>query len=144
VPRAEISSVARPVLLLDTLGELSKAWGLADVAFVGGSLTNRGGQNMIEPAAFGAAVLFGPNTWNFRDVTEALLTRDAARVVHHAEELTDTLRQLVIDAEERRRLGTTARQFVLNQQGATDRTIELLARVIGTTPSPRMISDKAA
>ena len=70
-----------PVLLLDTLGELAACWGLADIAFVGGSLTNRGGQNMIEPAAYGAAVLFGPNTDNFRDVVEALLSRRAARVV---------------------------------------------------------------
>ncbi|HEY2251082.1 MAG TPA: glycosyltransferase N-terminal domain-containing protein, partial [Planctomycetaceae bacterium] len=57
-----------PVLLLDTLGELSACWGLATIAFVGGSLTSRGGQNMIEPAGYGAAVLFGPNTWNFKDV----------------------------------------------------------------------------
>ncbi len=63
-------SNTRPVLLLDTLGELASCWGLADVAFVGGSLTKRGGQNMIEPAAYGAAVLFGPNTWNFNDVAE--------------------------------------------------------------------------
>src|SRR5207244_4201826 len=53
-----------PIILLDTLGELSACWGLADIAFVGGSLTNRGGQNMIEPAGYGAAVLFGPNTQN--------------------------------------------------------------------------------
>ncbi len=46
------------ILLLDTLGELGAAWGLADIAFVGGSLTPRGGQNMIEPAAYAAAVLF--------------------------------------------------------------------------------------
>ena len=55
--------------------------GLADYAFVGGSLTNRGGQNMLEPAAYGAAVLFGPNTWNFKDIAESLLSLQAARVV---------------------------------------------------------------
>ena len=54
------------VILVDTLGELGAVWGLADVAFVGGSLDGRrGGQNMIEPAAYGAAVLFGPHVWNF-------------------------------------------------------------------------------
>ncbi len=70
-----------PVILLDTLGELSFCWGLADIAFVGGSLTKRGGQNMIEPAGFGAAVLFGPNTWNFKDVVDLLLSQEAAVVV---------------------------------------------------------------
>src|SRR5262249_24037610 len=53
------------VVLVDTIGELGALWGLADVAFVGGSLDGRrGGQNMIEPAAYGAAVVFGPHVWN--------------------------------------------------------------------------------
>jgi len=119
-----------PILLLDTLGELSRAWGLADIAFVGGSLTDRGGQNMIEPAGYGAAVLFGPNTWNFQDVTTALLSREAAVVVRNADELTDVMRELLRDELTRRRLGVSARQFVLSQQGAADRTIALLARVL--------------
>jgi 3-deoxy-D-manno-octulosonic-acid transferase len=134
---------SQPVLLLDTLGELSRAWGLADIAFVGGSLTQRGGQNMIEPAAYGAAVLFGPNTWNFRDITEALLARGAALVVHDAAELTATVRRLASDASVRARLGATARQFVLSQQGATDRTIDLLGRLLGVTSS-KLRSDRAA
>ncbi|NMC18870.1 MAG: 3-deoxy-D-manno-octulosonic acid transferase, partial [Thermogutta sp.] len=61
-------SSALPILLVDTVGELAAWWGMADIALVGGSLGNRGGQNMIEPAGYGAAVCFGPNTWNFRDV----------------------------------------------------------------------------
>ena len=62
---------ARPearVLLVDVVGELGAWWGTAEIAFVGGSMGDRGGQNMIEPAAYGAAVCFGPNTGNFRDV----------------------------------------------------------------------------
>jgi 3-deoxy-D-manno-octulosonic-acid transferase len=132
------------VLLLDTLGELSHAWGLADIAFVGGSLTDRGGQNMIEPAAYGAAVLFGPNTWNFQDITEALLAREAARVVPGAAELTAAVHRLLSEPAERARLGNAARQFVLSQQGATDRTIQLLARVMGSRPATKSASDKAA
>ncbi|GAF72732.1 unnamed protein product, partial [marine sediment metagenome] len=61
------------VLLVDTVGELGAWWGRANVALVGGSLGSRGGQNMIEPAAYGAAVCFGPNTRNFRDIVAALL-----------------------------------------------------------------------
>ena len=83
---------APPVILVDTLGELSAVWGLADVAFVGGSLRpGRGGQNMMEPAAFGAAVLFGPHTANFREVVEQLLGRGGARVVADAAELAEAL-----------------------------------------------------
>lgn len=126
-PPSEPVATAEPaVCLLDTLGELAACWGLADIAFVGGSLTRRGGQNMIEPAAYGAAVLFGPNTWNFRDVVEALRGRDAAIVVHDAEELQDAVRRLAADESERRRLGETARDFVLAQRGAAARTLACL------------------
>ena len=68
VRRTELMSrpAGRPILLVDTVGELGAWWGAAQIAFVGGSFGRRGGQNMIEPAAYGAAVCFGPNTWNFR------------------------------------------------------------------------------
>jgi 3-deoxy-D-manno-octulosonic-acid transferase len=125
-----IASSERPILLLDTLGELAACWGLADIAFVGGSLTNRGGQNMLEPAGYGAAVLFGPNTWNFRDVTEALLSLDAARVVTGPEELTATVRFLLRNPHEAARLGQASRDFVSSQCGATGRTIVLLQHLL--------------
>ena len=114
------------VLLLDTLGELGACWGLADIAFVGGSLTQRGGQNMLEPAAFGAAVLFGPNTWNFRDIVEQLLARQAAQVVSSADELTATVRELLADTTAANELGMRAKSFLRTQQGATGRTVALL------------------
>jgi 3-deoxy-D-manno-octulosonic-acid transferase len=126
----------RPVLLLDTLGELSACWGLADIAFVGGSLTNRGGQNMLEPAAYGAAVLFGPNTFNFRHAVELLLSREAARVVRSGEELTSTVRELLNDEAARVALGHRARELVLSQQGATERVVELLVELLpGSEPT---------
>ena len=127
---ASPGSADSPVLLLDTLGELAACWGLADLAFVGGSLTNRGGQNMLEPAGYGAAVLFGPNTWNFKDITEALLSRDAARVVHGPEELVRTLRELLQQPALAERLGKTAREFVAEQQGATARTVDRIAELL--------------
>ncbi|MDZ4689636.1 MAG: 3-deoxy-D-manno-octulosonic acid transferase [Planctomycetaceae bacterium] len=120
----------QPVLLLDTLGELAACWGLADIAFVGGSLTNRGGQNMLEPAGYGAAVLFGPNTWNFRDIVEQLLSRDAAVVIRDRDELRETVRRLLRDHTERQRLGDAARAFVLTQQGATRLTLDVIDAAI--------------
>ena len=114
------------VLLLDTLGELGACWGLADIAFVGGSLTQRGGQNMLEPAAYGATVLFGPNTCNFRDIVEQLLARDAARVVRSDKELTSVVRELLKSPTTAQELGVRAKSFVATQQGAAARTVELL------------------
>ena len=121
---------SRPILLLDTLGELGAAWGLADIAFVGGSLTPRGGQNMIEPAAYAAAVLFGPNTANFRQVVELLLSEQAARVVHTPEELTRVVSEYLESPSRARHLGQTAQRLVLQQQGATARTVDLIVEAL--------------
>jgi len=118
------------VLLLDTLGELLACWGLADIAFVGGSLGQRGGQNMLEPAAYGAAVLFGPNTWNFQDITQALLSRSAARVVTDANSMLTTVRDLILHPQQVHQLGDAARAFVASQQGATQRTLELIVSAV--------------
>ena len=80
VPYVRRTGLTRPptdrgaVVLVDTIGELGALWGLADVAFVGGSLDGRrGGQNMIEPAAYGAAVVFGPHVWNFKEPATRLI-----------------------------------------------------------------------
>lgn len=133
-----------PVLLLDTLGELSACWGLADVAFVGGSLTSRGGQNMIEPAAYGAAVTFGPNTRNFRDVVALLLDGDAARVVRDAGELAIVLREYLDSPELSRRQGERARRLVAAQQGATSKTVGALIERLGISFETRAASRSRA
>jgi 3-deoxy-D-manno-octulosonic-acid transferase len=120
------------VVLGDTMGELSALWGLADLAFVGGSLDGkRGGQNMIEPAGCGAAVLFGPHVWNFRDVSQRLVEVDGAVQVADAKELEEWVERLLASRDERALLGRAGRQFVLSQQGATERTIDLLTPLLG-------------
>jgi 3-deoxy-D-manno-octulosonic-acid transferase len=128
------------VILVDTIGELGAVWGLADVAFVGGSLDGRrGGQNMIEPAAYGAAVLFGPHVWNFRDTATRLLERRAAVHITDATDLECSLLRLLDDAQARLALGTEAQAFVRSQQGATLRTVEALEQLL-----PPALRQKAA
>ena len=119
-----------PVVLLDSVGELAACWGLAEVAFVGGSLTNRGGQNMIEPAAYGAAVLFGPNTQNFQDVVDDLLERGGARVVADGPSLATRLVELLDDPTTAAALGEAARRLVLSRQGATETTLGILNELL--------------
>lgn len=129
------------VVLVDTIGELGALWGLADVAFVGGSLDGkRGGQNMIEPAAYGAAVVFGSHVWNFRLDAQRLVEAGAARQVADARELQTVVEQLLADPEERKRMGTAGRNLVLQQQGATRRTIDLLERLL---PQPEAAKQAA-
>ena len=115
------------ILLVDTIGELGSWWGTADIAFVGGSFVSRGGQNMMEPAAYGAAVSFGPNTRNFRDVVELLLQHRAARVIADGKQLTQFVRRCLEDCQWSEQLGERAQRAVMEQVGAVERTIELLA-----------------
>lgn len=129
------------VLLLDTLGELSAAWGLADLAFVGGSLGQRGGQNMIEPAGYGACVFFGPNTWNFRDAAQLLLDNRAAILISAGEDFLPTIRQYLSQPESAAEIGDRAREVVFAQQGAADRT---LARLGNVRQTPVFTRNRAA
>ena len=129
---------ADTIILVDTMGELSAIWGLADIAYVGGSLDGkRGGQNMIEPSAYGAAVVFGPHTWNFKQTVNDLLGREAAIQVEDAAALEAVVLRLLEEADERARLGMAARAFVRSQQGATERTLDELARVMGVVEEAR-------
>lgn len=119
------------VVLGDTMGELSALWGLAELAFVGGSLDGkRGGQNMIEPAGYGAAVLFGPHVWNFRDPAERLVEVGGAVQVLDGGQLETAIRKLLASPRERSLLGQAGRQFVLSQQGATERTVAMLTPLL--------------
>ncbi len=118
-------------LLIDTIGELGAWWGTATVGFVGGSFGSRGGQNMLEPAAYGAATCFGPNTWNFRDIVGQLLAVEGAKVVCDEAELTAFVRRVLAAPSWGEELGVRAQRLVLEQQGATARTVELLLPLVG-------------
>jgi 3-deoxy-D-manno-octulosonic-acid transferase len=134
VRRSELKGPANErncVILVDTIGELNAVWGLSHVAFVGGSLDGRrGGQNMIEPAAYGSAVLFGPHVWNFRDTAARLVEAGAAIQVMDAVDLEHAVRRLLDLPAERSKLGSRAQELVKSQQGATVKTLDCLDRLI--------------
>jgi 3-deoxy-D-manno-octulosonic-acid transferase len=131
VARRRASHDPPPVIVVDTLGELAAVWGLADVAFVGGSLIpGRGGQNMMEPAAYGASVLFGPHTANFRETVAQLLARNAARKVANAGELVQSLQEELDHPDAAAARGAAGRSFVLAQHGASGRTLQALDRLV--------------
>lgn len=123
----------QPVILVDTVGDLRYWWGLANIAFVGGSLSQRGGQNMIEPAAFGAAVCFGPNTINFRDAVTHLLDAQAATVVHDGPSLRDFVDMVMSRPEMGELLGQKAMAVVQRHRGATARSLQLIELLAGAT-----------
>jgi 3-deoxy-D-manno-octulosonic-acid transferase len=125
---------AARVLLVDAIGELGAWWGLARIAYVGGSMGTRGGQNMIEPAAYGAAVSFGPRTHNFREIVRGMLDAEAAVVVNDGAELTAFVSRCLEDPQFAAALGRCARNLVLRQQGAAGRTVEQLGKLMESNP----------
>lgn len=118
------------VLLVDTIGELRWWWGVTDIAIVGGSFGARGGQNMLEPAAFGANVAFGPNTSNFRDVVERLLEADAAVRLFDLNGIRPWVQQQLDSPEIGVERGKRAQEVVASQQGALSKTCCHLERLI--------------
>lgn len=126
------------IIVVDRIGELAAWWALATVAYVGGSLGSRGGQNMLEPAACGAVVCFGPNTRNFRDVVELLLSGDAATVIASEEELVQLVRRALLEPEWAEARGKRAAGLVASHRGAAARTAECL---IGLLPEGDARSD---
>jgi 3-deoxy-D-manno-octulosonic-acid transferase len=115
------------VLVVDTTGELGWWWGTATIAFVGGSLDGiRGGQNMLEPAAYAAAVCFGPHTRNFRDEVRRLLDADAAVVVPDGPALTAFVGRCLVEPDWAAALGSRAAALVAAHRGATVTTARLI------------------
>jgi len=124
---------ADAVILGDTMGELRAFYSLATCVFVGRSLVPRGGSDMIEAAALGKPTAFGPHTFNFPQADD-LAAHGCARVAD-ADELTRTLDGWLTDASSAADAGQAARQYVLDQQGATRRNVEMICRVLGRVPA---------
>jgi len=122
-------ALAGSVLLVDSIGELSSLYALADIAFVGGSLVPRGGHSIIEPAQHGVAVMVGNHTENFRDIVGLFQSRNAVRIVGPAE-LPLVLMELLANETERRELGRRALQTLESQRGATILTLEKLRALL--------------
>jgi len=118
-----------PVIVLDTIGELVRAYQLATVVFVGGSFGRRGGQNILEPAACGKPVLFGPRMENFQDSVQVLVGRGGLQVKDPVA-LLRLMRDLLARPEEIRKLGELAREAVSSVRGASARDARLIAELL--------------
>jgi len=115
-------------LLVNTTGELRFFYEHATLIFVGKSLCGTGGQNPIEPAAFGKPVVFGPNMQNFAPIADAFLKGNAAVQVQNAAELEKALEELIADQSRRETLGRNALKVVHENRGAIERTVEMIVK----------------
>jgi 3-deoxy-D-manno-octulosonic-acid transferase len=118
------------VVVLDTLGELAQLYQIATVVFVGGSLVDYGGHNILEPAIFGKPVVFGPHMQNFKEIADTFLTNAAAVRVESERDLEEALVQLTGDSVRRARLGAAARALVEANRGAKDKTLAVIANLL--------------
>lgn len=114
------------VILVDTIGELRHWWGVGQIATVGGSFGRRGGQNMLEPAGYGSAVSFGPDTRNFEGIARRLIQNGGAVRVHDQGELHDFVKRCLTDIPAADSLGRSAREVVFKHRGAIQRTVDAL------------------
>jgi 3-deoxy-D-manno-octulosonic-acid transferase len=130
------------VILLDTIGELPAIYSLAAVVFVGGSIANKGGHNILEPAAVGVAIVTGRHTHNFDGIVtvfakgQAIIQLPSLSDREAGIELGNVFEELMADTERRRELGQRAKSLVEQNLGATERTLDLLTSVL-TIPGRR-------
>jgi 3-deoxy-D-manno-octulosonic-acid transferase len=127
---------ATQCFIIDSMGELLTYYAACDVAFVGGSLAATGGHNVLEPAALSKPVLVGPNTFNFKDVTDQLVNEGGAIRVNNTPELESAAMRLFKDPELRDRMGRAGRELVRSGQGALGRTMAIAAGLLAREESP--------
>lgn len=121
--------VREGIFLLDSVGELAAVYALADIAFVGGSLVPTGGHNILEPAQYGAAIVVGTQTFNFREIVSLFQKGDAIKIVT-AETFGSQLLALLNQPEDRQRLGGRAKDLFARHAGATRRTLDALGPLL--------------
>ena len=114
------------VLLGDSMGELLSYYSVCDIAFIGGSLIDTGGQNMLEAAAASKPILFGPSVFNFEKIAQLFLEKDAAIQVGDADDLMKTISSLLLDDTKRQKLGENAKNSFEKNRGAIDRLMKLI------------------
>ena len=131
--RSELPVDAEPrqdIVVLDTIGELAQLFQVATAVFVGGSLVDQGGHNILEPAVFGKPIVFGPYMQNFAEIARAFIDNDAAIQIRTGRELEHALMGLLADPVRRARLGAAARALVEANRGARGKTMTAIARVL--------------
>lgn len=117
-------------VLLDTYGELAKAYSVADVVVIGGGFANLGGQNLLQPLAHGKPVVHGPYMQNFKDVTRAALGNGSSVEVDHPSQLRSVVGDLLADPERRDQMGAAGKAFVQANEGASRRYAEAIEEAV--------------
>ena len=130
--RIDKCAVDTDILIGDSMGEMMAYYSISDIAFVGGSLTDNGSQNMLEAASLSKPIIFGPSTYNFEEISKQLLDNDASIQVSNADELMQTISELLMNEPRRNKLGSNARKTFEDNQGAVNKAMMALKPFIKT------------
>ena len=125
-----------PVLLIDTIGELGRIYAVGDVVFVGGSFSNTGGHNVLEPAAHAKPIIVGPSMQNFKDSYALLSKVKACKMVNNTTELTNEFLDIIKNDERRKAMGAASIQVIKENRGADVRSIQYLKNLLDLTAVP--------
>jgi 3-deoxy-D-manno-octulosonic-acid transferase len=129
--RTRLKGEVKDVLLLDTIGELRSFYEICDIAFVGGSLVKVGGHNLLEPAAMKKPVIFSRYMFNFKEISEALISAGGGILVKDKEELYTESDKLLSNRTLAQEIGMRAFSVIEANSGAATRTIDAVGRLIG-------------
>lgn len=124
------------VFILDKIGELRFFYAIADIVFIGGSLVKKGGQNMIEAAAFSKPIIFGPYTFNFNAVVDAFIKADAAKIVYDKKTFEDIVQRLYEDDSLRNLSGKNAFNVYRSNKGATEYVVSYIKQILHIKVQP--------
>ncbi|MGD2278885.1 MAG: 3-deoxy-D-manno-octulosonic acid transferase, partial [Candidatus Omnitrophota bacterium] len=126
----KIAPAGKDIILVDTIGHLKNIYNVATLIFVGGSLARRGGQNPIEGAKWGKAIVFGPHMSNFREVASIFTEGGGAVRVKDKGELKSALEDLLENPDKRKRMSDNARKIIEENSGATVKTLERIGEYL--------------
>ena len=129
--KMEEKSNHHDIILLDTIGELSKFYSIGTIIFVGGSLVSTGGHNVLEPVAYKKAVIFGPYMDNFSEISRCLRESGGGLQVNNRKEFLSQAEMLLKNDAERDKLGEKAFAVIAHNQGAINKAMEVIERFIG-------------
>jgi len=115
------------ILIGDSMGEMMAYYSICDIAFIGGSLTDNGSQNMLEPASLSKPVIFGNSVYNFEEISKKLLDNDGAIQVNSSDELMNTISKLLLSKSRREQLGKNAKQTFEKNRGTVNKVLEAIS-----------------
>jgi 3-deoxy-D-manno-octulosonic-acid transferase len=129
LPLKSCAYITQPVFILDTIGQLINYYALADIVFVGGSLVEIGGHNILEPLALSRPVICGPYMFNFQDIADLFLENKACLLACNQKELETRIRDLLNNPAKIDALTQKAKDLILRNQGATQRNLENILQI---------------